>query len=169
MLDPPGCARSPFPRYTDTVIIGRRLVWSTQTKHKLGTGKSCLAASPTSATSNSPPSGTTPPCSSTKACSIPIELLEELWQARPIVSGRSPVAEAVLSRPRVGVLADTAREQAHAIVRLLNRPAEAARIGAAAKARVASHNLITHHVAGYLKLFPQVSRKRAKRAKNRNS
>ena len=97
---------------------------------------------------------------------ISIELLEEMWQARPIVSGRSPVAEAVLSRPRVGVLADTAPEQAHSIVRLLNRPAEAARIGAAAKARVASHHLITRHVAGYLKLFQQVSRKRAK---NRNS
>jgi len=124
------------------------------------------ATSATSATSNSPPSGTTPPCSSTKACSIPIELLEELWQARPIVSGRSPVAEAVLSRPRVGILADTAPEQAHAIVRLLNRPAEADRLGAAAKARVASHHLITHHAAGYLKLFQQVSRKRSK---NRNS
>jgi trehalose synthase len=91
---------------------------------------------------------------------ISIELLEEMWQARPIVSGRSPVAEAVLSRPRVGILADTAPEQAHAIVRLLNRPAEAQRIGAAAKARVGSHHLITHHIAGYLKLFQQVSRKR---------
>jgi len=66
---------------------------------------------------------------------ISIEFLEEMWQARTIVSGRSPVAEAVLSRPRVGVLAGTAPEQAHAIVRLLNRPAGAARIGAAAKAR----------------------------------
>ena len=91
---------------------------------------------------------------------ISIELLEEMWQARPIVSGRSPVAEAVLSRPRVGILADTAPEQAHAIVRLLNRPAEAQRIGAAAKARVGAHHLITHHIAGYLKLFQQVSRKR---------
>jgi len=97
---------------------------------------------------------------------ISVELLEEMWQARPIVSGRSPVAEAVLSRPRVGILADTAPEQAHAIVRLLNRPAEADRLGAAAKARVASHHLITHHAAGYLKLFQQVSRKRSK---NRNS
>ena len=32
--------------------------------------------------------------------------------------------------------------------------------GAAAKARVGAHHLITHHIAGYLKLFQQVSCKR---------
>ncbi len=87
---------------------------------------------------------------------ISIELLEEMWQAKPIVSGRSPVAEAVLTRPLVGVLADTPPEQAHAILGLLNEPATAERIGAAAKDRIAQHHLITHYLAGYLKLFQQV-------------
>jgi trehalose synthase len=97
---------------------------------------------------------------------ISIELLEEMWQGRPIVSGRSPVAEAVLTHPRTGVLADTPVEQARAVLRLLNRPAEAERIGQAAKERVASQYLITHHLAGYLKLFQSVTGKGPKRGKS---
>ena len=96
---------------------------------------------------------------------ISIELLEEMWQARPIVSGRSPVAEAVLMRPRVAVIADTPSEQAHAILRLLERPDEARRVGEAAKARVASRHLVTHYLAGNLKLFQQVLRRVPRRAK----
>jgi trehalose synthase len=95
---------------------------------------------------------------------ISVELLEEMWQAKPIVSGRSPVAEAVLTRPLVGILADTPPEQAHAILGLLNQPAKAERIGRSAKDRIAQRNLITHHLAGNLKLFQQVLRRRPKRS-----
>ena len=96
---------------------------------------------------------------------ISMELLEEMWQARPIVSGRSPVAEAVLTRPNVAVLADTPPEQAHAILRLLDRPAEARKVGEAAKARVASRHLVNHYLAGNLKLFQQLLRPKARRPK----
>jgi trehalose synthase len=95
---------------------------------------------------------------------ISIELLEEMWQAKPIVSGRSPVAEAVLTHPMVAVLADTPPEQAHAILGLLNKPETAERIGNAAKDRIAQHHLITNYLAGYLKLFQQVLPRRSRRS-----
>jgi trehalose synthase len=95
---------------------------------------------------------------------ISVELLEEMWQAKPIVSGRSPVAEAVLTRPLVGILADTPPEQAHAILGLINRPATADRLGKSAKDRIAQRHLITHHLAGNLKLFEQVLRRRPRRS-----
>jgi trehalose synthase len=95
---------------------------------------------------------------------ISIELLEEMWQAKPIVSGRSPVAEAVLTHPLVGVLADTPPEQPHAILTVLNQPATGERIGTAAKDRIAQHHLITHYLAGYLKLFQQVLPRQSRRS-----
>ena len=98
---------------------------------------------------------------------ISVELLEEMWQSKPIVSGRSPVAEAMLVQQRTGVLADTSSEQAEAIIRLLNDPKSAKRIGEAAHRRVESHYLVTHHIAGYLKLFQQVLRRTPERSKKR--
>jgi hypothetical protein len=89
---------------------------------------------------------------------ISIELLEEMWQAKPIVSARSPMAEAVLMRPSVAVLADTPSQQARAIVRLLDEPAEAERIGQAAHQRIAHRHLLTHYLDGYLKLFARLLR-----------
>ena len=90
---------------------------------------------------------------------ISIELLEEMWQSRPIVSGRSPVAEAVLVNSKTGIIADTPSEQARAILRLLSRPEQAAKLGTAAHERVANRYLVTHHLAGYLKLFQQLLRR----------
>lgn len=89
---------------------------------------------------------------------ISIELLEEMWQGRPIVSGRSAVAEAVLQQERTGMLADTPSEQAAAVLRLLADPKEADRIGKAAHRRIAGHYLITQYLAGYLRLFQQCLR-----------
>jgi trehalose synthase len=95
---------------------------------------------------------------------ISIELLEEMWQARPIVSGRSSVAEAVMVHGRTGVIANTSSEQAKHILLLLNRPSLAERIGNAAHEHVASRYLVTHHLAGYLKLFQQVLRNPSRRS-----
>ena len=92
---------------------------------------------------------------------ISVEILEEMWQSRPIVSGRSPVAEALITSSRTGVLADTSPEQAAAVLRLLDRPAEARRIGNAAHARVASRYLVTHHLGSYLKLMQQLLHSRS--------
>ena len=92
---------------------------------------------------------------------ISVEILEEMWQSRPIVSGRSPVAEALITSSRTGVLADTSPEQAAAVLRLLDRPTEARRIGNAAHARVASRYLVTHHLGSYLKLMQQLLHSRS--------
>ena len=87
---------------------------------------------------------------------ISIELLEEMWQSKPVVSATSSVAEAVLTQHRTGILADTPAEQATAVLRLLESPAVRRRIGAAAHRRIAQHYLVTRYLADYLKLFQQV-------------
>ena len=87
---------------------------------------------------------------------ISIELLEEMWQSKPVVSATSSVAEAVLTQHRTGILADTPAEQATAVLRLLESPAVRRRIGAAAHRRIAQHYLMTRYLADYLKLFQQV-------------
>ena len=93
---------------------------------------------------------------------ISIELIEEMWQSKPVVSGKSSVAEAVLTHHRTGILADTPAEQATAILRLLKNPAIGRRIGAAAHRRIAQHYLVTRYLADYLKLFQQVLRRTPK-------
>ena len=96
---------------------------------------------------------------------ISVELLEEMWQSKPIVSSRSPVAQAVLTRPNVAVLADTPRQQARAIIKLLEDPREARRLGEAAHQRIAERHLVTHYLAGYLKLIAKATRARRSQAR----
>ena len=91
---------------------------------------------------------------------ISVELLEEMWQSRPIVSARSSVAEALLIEGRTALLADSTEEQAAAIERLLRQPRTAARLGRAAHRHVARSHLITHYLAGYLKVFQQMLKRR---------
>lgn len=91
---------------------------------------------------------------------ISVELLEEMWQSRPIVSARSSVAEALLIEGRTALLADSTEEQAAAIERLLAQPRAAARLGQAAHRHVARRHLITHYLAGYLKVFQQMLKRR---------
>lgn len=91
---------------------------------------------------------------------ISVELLEEMWQSRPIVSARSSVAEALLIEGKTALLADSTEEQAAAIERLLRNPRTAARIGQAAHRHVARRHLITHYIANYLKVFQQMLKRR---------
>ena len=91
---------------------------------------------------------------------ISVELLEEMWQSRPIVSARSSVAEALLIEGRTALLADSTEEQAAAIERLLRTPRTAARIGQAAHRHVARRHLVTHYIANYLKVFQQMLKRR---------
>ncbi len=91
---------------------------------------------------------------------ISVELLEEMWQSRPIVSARSSVAEALLIEGRTALLADSTEEQAAAIERLLRNPRTATRIGQAAHRHVARRHLITHYIANYLKVFQQMLKRR---------
>ena len=90
-----------------------------------------------------------------------LELLEEMWQSRPVVSGRSPVAEATLTNGKSGILADSPTEQAEAVLKLLNSPRAAQRLGSAAHDEVARRFLVTHHLAASLKLLQQLLRRRA--------
>lgn len=91
---------------------------------------------------------------------ISVELLEEMWQSRPIVSARSSVAEALLIEGRTALLADSTEEQAAAIERLLRNPRTAARLGQAAHRHVARRHLITNYLANYLKVFQQMLKQR---------
>ena len=95
---------------------------------------------------------------------VSMELLEEMWQARPIVTARSPMAEATIKHGRSGVLANTPMDQADAIIHLLNSPKEAERMGRTAHGAVERQYLITHHLAGYLKLLQRLLKRRAPRS-----
>ena len=97
---------------------------------------------------------------------ISVELLEEMWQSRPIVSARSSVAEALLIEGRTALLADTTEEQAAAIERLLAQPRMAARLGQAAHRHVARRHLITHYLSGYLKVFQQMLKRRQRSSRS---
>ena len=87
---------------------------------------------------------------------LSMELLEEMWQSRSIVSNRSPMAMAAIQDGRNGLLTDSSMEQAEAVLRLLDTPKEVAKLGRGAHATVAKHFLVTHHLAAYLKLFQRV-------------
>ena len=82
---------------------------------------------------------------------VSMELLEEMWQSRPIVSARSPVALAMLKDGVSAIFADTPLEQANAIIQLMDSPPAARRLGRAAHATVARRLLITHFLERYLK------------------
>lgn len=97
---------------------------------------------------------------------ISMELIEEMWQSRPIVSAHSSPAEALLAADRTGLIADSPEEQAASVERLLAEPRLANRIGRAAHRYVARRYLITHYLAGYLKVFQQMLGRR-RRASSR--
>ncbi len=94
---------------------------------------------------------------------VSMELLEEMWQSRPIVSGRSPVALAMLKDGASAIFADTPLEQANAIVQLMDNPQAANRLGRAAHAAVARNLLITHFLERYLKATARLVGKRARK------
>ena len=91
---------------------------------------------------------------------VSMELLEEMWQSKAIVSGSSPVAVATLKDGRSAILADTPIEQAEAVIKLLDDPKAAARLGRSAHNEVARHSLVTHHLERYLKVLRQVLKRR---------
>jgi glycosyltransferase involved in cell wall biosynthesis len=67
---------------------------------------------------------------------------------------------ATLKDGKTGVLADTPLEQAEASLHLLDNPKLATRLGRAAHTEVARRYLVTHQLAGYLKLLRQATAKR---------
>ena len=94
---------------------------------------------------------------------VSLALLEEMWQGKPIVSARSPMAAATLDDGRTGILTDSPMDQAEAIIRLLDSPSYAARLGRNAHRAVARRFLLPHHLKAYLKLFARLLRRPASR------
>ena len=90
----------------------------------------------------------------------PLELLEEMWQGKPIVTGSSSVALATLKNERTGLMADSPEEQASGIIRLLESPRLAGRLGRHAHAEVARRYLVTHHLRDYLRLLRRLLARR---------
>ena len=74
---------------------------------------------------------------------VSMEPLEEMWQSKPIVSGRSSVALATLKEGRSALFADTPMDQAEALIKLLDSPKTAARLGEHAHQEAARHYLAT--------------------------
>ena len=93
---------------------------------------------------------------------VSLALLEEMWQGKPIVSARSLMAAATLD-DGTGILADSPMDQAEAIIRLLDSPGYAARLGRNAHRAVARRFLLPHHLKAYLKLFARLLRRPASR------
>ena len=94
---------------------------------------------------------------------IYIGLMEEMWQAKAIVSGRSPLALATLKGETTGLLADSPIEQAEAVVRILKSPQLARRLGNRAHAEVAKRYLVTQHIRAYLLLLRRLLSRRGRR------
>ena len=95
---------------------------------------------------------------------VSMELLEEMWQSKPIISGRSPVALATLKEGRSALFADTPMEQAEAIIKLLDDPKAAARLGARAHAEVAGRYLATHSLERQLGMLGRLLKRRARQS-----
>jgi trehalose synthase len=94
---------------------------------------------------------------------ISMELLEEMWQSKPIVGGRSSVATATLQHERTGLLADTPLEQAEAVLSLLESPRYAQRMGNRAHSEIARRYMVTHHLRSYLRLMQRLLRKSSRK------
>lgn len=92
---------------------------------------------------------------------VSMELLEEMWQGKAIVSGRSPVALATLKDTRSALFADTPLEQAEAIIKLLDDPKAAARLGQRAHAEAARHYLATRSLERQLQVLGRLLKRRA--------
>ena len=95
---------------------------------------------------------------------ISMELLEEMWQSRPVVSASSPMAIACLGNGLTGVIADDPTEQAQSILRLLDSPREAERLGRAAHRVVATRYLPIHHLKAFLQAARRLLRGRNARS-----
>jgi glycosyltransferase involved in cell wall biosynthesis len=85
---------------------------------------------------------------------LPLSLLEAMFAGRPVVASDTGDVRTVLDGGRLGLLVEpgNATQLAAALDRLLTRPAEAARMGAAAAAAVAPYHL-SSMVAGYAELY----------------
>jgi trehalose synthase len=78
---------------------------------------------------------------------------EALWKGKPVVGGDVGGIPLQVLEGETGFLVDSTETCAEKMLYLLQRPAEAARMGTAAREHVRRNFLTTRHLADYLRLF----------------
>jgi trehalose synthase len=78
---------------------------------------------------------------------------EGLWKEKPVVGGNAGGIPLQVLDGQTGFLVDSVEECGDRVLYLLQRPEEAARMGAAAREHVRQNFLSTRHLTEYLKLF----------------
>jgi trehalose synthase len=88
-----------------------------------------------------------------------LTVTEAMWKARPVIASRVGGIQDQIVDGRDGVLIDPydLDAAAEAMVRLLDDPALANRLGHAARARVQDHFLGDRHLSQYVELFARLS------------
>ena len=88
-----------------------------------------------------------------------LTVTEAMWKARPVIASRVGGIQDQIVDGRDGVLIDPydLDAAAAAMVRLLDDPALANRLGNAAHARVEDHFLGDRHLSQYVELFARLS------------
>jgi trehalose synthase len=82
-----------------------------------------------------------------------LTMTEAMWQGRPLVAGRTTGARIQVRNGRNGILVDSPKEAADAIVRLFHEPARAQRLGRAAHESVRRSFLMPRFVADNIKIY----------------
>ena len=81
---------------------------------------------------------------------------EALWKGKPVVGGNAGGIPLQVIDGKTGFLAEDVKGCADRILYLLQNPAEADEMGAAAREHVRRNFLLTRHLADYLQLFSQL-------------
>ncbi|HET9201205.1 MAG TPA: glycosyltransferase [Dehalococcoidia bacterium] len=78
---------------------------------------------------------------------------EALWKAKPVVAGRAGGIPLQVLPEETGYLVDNVEQCAQQILRLIQNPAEARRLGEAGREHVRRNFLNTRYLADYLRIF----------------
>lgn len=84
---------------------------------------------------------------------------EALWKGKPVVGGNVGGIPLQVIDGETGYLVNSAEQCAEKVLRLLQNPREARRLGEAGREHVRRHFLSTRHLADYLRLFQRLERR----------
>jgi trehalose synthase len=82
---------------------------------------------------------------------------EALWKAKPVVAGRAGGIPLQVLPEETGYLVDNVEQCAQQILRLIENPDEARRLGEAGREHVRRNFLNTRYLADYLRIFNTLS------------
>ena len=82
---------------------------------------------------------------------------EALWKAKPVVAGRAGGIPLQVLPEETGYLVDNVEQCAEQILRLIQKPDDARRLGEAGREHVRRNFLNTRYLADYLKIFAALS------------